>query len=81
AYAKGGALETVVGPDDPQGRPATGVFFHRQDEAALLAALEELESGRVGFDPAALAAHAAGFATPVFTRRILEFLVQALAGR
>ncbi len=81
AYAKGGALETVVGPDDPQGRPATGVFFHRQDEAALLAALEDLESGRVGFDPAALATHAAGFDTPVFTRRILEFLAQALASR
>jgi len=81
AYARGGALETVVGPDDPRGRPATGVFFARQTESDLLAALEELESGRVGFDPAALAAHAAGFATPVFTRRILDFLAQTLAGR
>ena len=81
AYARGGALETVVGPDDPQGRPATGVFFARQAEEDLLAALEALESGRVAFDPRALTAHAVGFDTGIFIDRMLAFLAQAMASR
>lgn len=80
AYAKGGALETVVGLDDPIGRPATGVFFHSQEASSLLAALEELEAGQGRFDPQALAAHAAGFDTGVFLERMAAYLAQALAG-
>ncbi len=81
AYAQGGALETVVGPDDPRGRPATGIFFARQTESDLLAALDRLESGGVVIDPAALAAHAASFDTAIFRERMLEFLTQVMAGR
>ena len=80
AYAKGGALETVVAPDDPAGRPATGIFFNRQDAGALLAALEEFEAALERFDPQALAAHAAGFDTEVFIEKITAYLAQALAG-
>lgn len=81
AYAQGGALETVVGPGDPRGRPATGIFFARQTESDLLAALDRLESGGVVIDPAALAAHAASFDTAIFRERMLEFLTQVMAGR
>ena len=79
AYAKGGALETVVGPDDPEGRPPTGRFFHQQEARSLAAALEELEAGLAGFDPQALAAHAAGFDTGVFMQKMAAYLARVLA--
>ncbi|MCB2190739.1 MAG: glycosyltransferase [Deltaproteobacteria bacterium] len=79
AYAKGGALETVVGLDDPEGLPPTGVFFDRQEPEALAAALDQLEANLDRFAPQALAEHAAGFDTKVFTRKMRDFLAQTLA--
>jgi glycosyltransferase involved in cell wall biosynthesis len=81
AYAKGGALETVVGPDDPQGRAPTGLFFEKQEVGSLLAALDELEAGLEQFQPRALAEHAAGFDTRVFMERMAAFLAEALSSR
>jgi glycosyltransferase involved in cell wall biosynthesis len=78
AYARGGALETVVPQGDPQGRAATGAFFDEQSVPALVAALEELETALAGFDPQALAAHAAGFDTSVFEERLAAFLARTL---
>ncbi len=79
AWARGGALETVVGPDDPQGRPATGRFFARQELEDILAAMDELEAGLDGHDPQALAAHARGFDTSVFMERMRSHLARAMA--
>lgn len=79
ALARGGALETVVGFDDPGGRPPTGVFFGEQTEAALAAALDGLERRLDAFDPRALADHAAGFDTRVFERRLARRLREILA--
>lgn len=81
AFARGGALETVVGLDDPQGRPPTGVFFPRQNEDALVAALEELEDSLERFDPWALRTHAESFDTAVFLERMSGFLQGVLARR
>jgi glycosyltransferase involved in cell wall biosynthesis len=78
AFGQGGVLETVVGLDDPAGRPPTGVFFARQDEPALMEALDLLEARMASFDPQALAAHAATFDTAVFMDRMAEFLLTAL---
>jgi glycosyltransferase involved in cell wall biosynthesis len=78
AYARGGALETVVPPGDPQGRLATGAFFDQQSVPALVAAMEKLEDGLADFDSQALAAHAAGFDTSVFEARLASFLARAL---
>jgi glycosyltransferase involved in cell wall biosynthesis len=78
AFGQGGVLETVIGLDDPAGRPPTGVFFARQDEAALVAALDALEANLERFDPQALVAHAATFDTAVFMSRMAEFLLRAL---
>ncbi|MBI5522660.1 MAG: glycosyltransferase [Desulfarculus sp.] len=80
AYGRGGALETVVPPGDPQGRPATGRFFFEQSAPALAAALLELEEGLGSFGPKALAAHAAGFDTRLFEQRLAAFLLGALEG-
>lgn len=78
AFAKGGALETVVGLDDPQGRPATGVFFAEQTPESLLAALDELETRQGEFDPAALAQHAAAFSEERFRGQIQDYLTELL---
>ncbi len=79
AYARGGALETVVGLDDPQGRAPTGLFFHHQQAGALLAAMDELEAGLERFDPSALATHAAGFDTARFMERLAAHLASLMA--
>jgi len=81
ALGRGGALETVVGPGDPQSRAATGRFFATQDAEALAAALIDLEAELDSFDPAALVRHAAGFDTALFLERMAAFLSKALAER
>ncbi len=80
AFGRGGALETVIGPDDAGGRPPTGVFFDRQDEHSLLLALERLEERLESFDPQALAEHARSFDTRVFSARVAAFLLAVLGG-
>lgn len=74
AFASGGVLETVVGPNDSSKRPPTGVFFKEQSPASLLAALDELERTMERFDPTALASHAATFDTKVFEHRMKDYL-------
>ncbi|MCB2226000.1 MAG: glycosyltransferase [Desulfarculaceae bacterium] len=74
AFARGGALETVVGPGDPAGRAPTGLFFHHQHAGALLAAMQELEAMLERFDPQALADHAASFDTAHFMERLAAHL-------
>lgn len=81
AFGQGGALETVVPPDDPQGRPPTGRFFSEQQVGALSAALDALEAEPHLYAPQALAAHAASFDTSLFEQRIAQFLTQALEDR
>jgi glycosyltransferase involved in cell wall biosynthesis len=54
AFARGGALETVV-----DGK--TGLFFHEQTVEALSAALARFEVDNSMFDPATLRAHAMSF--------------------
>ncbi|MFH1060894.1 MAG: glycosyltransferase [Pseudomonadota bacterium] len=79
AYGRGGALETVVAPDDPAGRPATGLFFAEQEADALTAAMDALEADFAGFAPQNLAAHAAGFGRARFEARMADFLARTLA--
>lgn len=74
ALGRGGALETVVGPDDPAGRAPTGRFFKEQELDAVISAMQELEGELDRFDPQALARHAAGFDTAVFLQRMAGFL-------
>jgi len=50
AYARGGALETVVGPSDPN---PTGLFFDTQTLKALVAAVQRFETRSDEFRPEA----------------------------
>ena len=78
AFGRGGALETVVGIDDPPKRPATGIFFYEQTEQDLLKAMHRMESMAESFDGQALAARAARFDTSIFIKHISSYLQEVM---
>lgn len=78
AFGRGGALETVVPLDDPEGRAPTGVFFAEQTPESLAQGMVALEAGLQRFEPAKLAEHAASFDTARFMERIKESLAGVL---
>ncbi len=80
ALGRGGALETVVGLDDPAGRPPTGVFFERQEAEDLAAAMDRLEAAADAFEPAALVRRAARFSGQVFLDRVCKYLSEVANG-
>lgn len=71
AYAKGGALETVV--DSPQLR--TGVLFPEQSVESLLQAIRRFKE--TTFSPHQLRAHALSFDREVYKRKMLDFIISA----
>jgi glycosyltransferase involved in cell wall biosynthesis len=73
ALARGGALETMVGLDDPAG-PPTAVFFAEQTVDALAAAMQAFETAAHRFEPRALRARAAAFDRPLFKDRVREWI-------
>lgn len=72
AFAKGGALETVV-----DGR--TGLFFNDQSADAVIDAIERFEAVQDTFCPDVLQAHARTFDTAVFRTRMAELIDALLA--
>jgi glycosyltransferase involved in cell wall biosynthesis len=70
AFGHGGACETVVPLGGSEGRAPTGVWFDEQTPQALAAAVARLESHSDAFDPAAIRAHAEGFANTRFRREM-----------
>ena len=70
AYAKGGALETVLDA-------TTGLFFHEQTPEALADAIRRSDS--VAWSPAAIRAHAETFAIPRFLDAIREQIALTLS--
>jgi glycosyltransferase involved in cell wall biosynthesis len=75
AFARGGATETVV-----DGK--TGLFFREQSAASLGDAILAYEALAETFEPAAIRAHALGFAKSRFLSQFSEFVGEALdAGR
>lgn len=83
AYAKGGALETVIGVDgnrpdgDSRTRP-TGVFFHEPTAGALVDAVRRFESLR--FEVDALRANARRFEVRLFHERMREQVERLVEG-
>lgn len=67
AYAKGGALETVVDGE-------TGLFFHEQTPEALADAMTRFEGGVGDFQQDKIQAHAASFDVSIFKARLAELL-------
>jgi glycosyltransferase involved in cell wall biosynthesis len=72
AYAKGGALETVVDG-------VSGCLFHEQSVAALRAAVQRIEAGELRFDPIALRRHAMAFDADRFKREMAQAIATAAA--
>ncbi len=70
AYGAGGVLETVVADK-------TGIFFAKQEVAALIEALACFET--LSFDRQTIKAHAETFGVAVFQQRILAFVQEKLA--
>jgi len=73
AFAKGGALETVVDG-------STGLFFHAQTTDSMVDAIERFEAIESSFHPDVLQAHAASFDTAVFKAKLGK-LIASLAGQ
>ena len=67
AYARGGALETVV-----DGR--TGLLFHEQTTESMADAIRRFEAAEPSFDAQALRTHARSFDTAVFRARMAELI-------
>lgn len=79
AYAKGGALETIVPLQDsclPGQAGPTGVFFREQTKASLNAAIEVLEKNMEKFGSRSLHEHAMNFDRPVFKEKIKEAILE-----
>lgn len=67
AYAKGGAMETVV-----DGK--TGIHFHEHSIDALKASILRIELGKINFDSSEIRQHAEKFDTKIFKKNFLLFL-------
>ena len=68
AFAKGGALETVV-------EGVTGLYFHEQSPAAIANAVLDFETlPDDAFDPAVLRAHAQTFSTANFREQFRDYV-------
>jgi glycosyltransferase involved in cell wall biosynthesis len=70
AYARGGALETVV--ERPGLR--TGVLFQEQTVESLIAALAKLDT--LAFDPAAMHTFALGFDREIYKRKMQGYILR-----
>jgi glycosyltransferase involved in cell wall biosynthesis len=73
ALGRGGALETMIGLDDPV-QPPTAVFFGEQTVDAVVAAMRTFEATESRFDPIALRARAEMFDRARFKERVSEYV-------
>jgi glycosyltransferase involved in cell wall biosynthesis len=73
AFAKGGALETVVG----DGNSPTGVFFYDQTIEALAEAIKS--HLKIKFDPYTIRRHAEKFDRKEFKRQIEEYIKKKIS--
>ena len=71
AYADGGLMETVV-------EGITGIFFRRQDVAAINDAIVNFEARSADFDPQAIVAHAQRFCRQRFLEQMAAFMQEKL---
>jgi glycosyltransferase involved in cell wall biosynthesis len=70
AFGKGGALETIFGPDNPN---PTGIFFKDQNSSSLLETLGYFEQIENKFSPDACRENAMRFSTNNFTKNIQSY--------
>ncbi|HTO55172.1 MAG TPA: glycosyltransferase [Myxococcota bacterium] len=78
ALGKGGAAETVVGPNDPEGRAPTGLFFAEPTPESLERALRAFDELEPKLEPQAIRAHAARFSLENFRAGIAREIEKVL---
>jgi len=78
AFGRGGAAETVVGPNDPSGRAATGVFFTEPTPDALANAVRAFTDLEPKLDAAAPRANAERFSLERFREEFREAVAEVL---
>jgi glycosyltransferase involved in cell wall biosynthesis len=78
AYGKGGALETVIPPGEPE---PTGIHFAEQTVPSLRAAVAEFERSSHSFTPQACRQNAERFSAAVFRRRFMVEVMRTLAAQ
>ncbi|WP_298354302.1 glycosyltransferase family 4 protein [Rhodoblastus sp.] len=76
AFGRGGALETVAPPESD--RP-TGLFFDRQSEEAIVAAVRRFEAEAARFTPQACRANAERFSREAFRARFKAIVDKEMA--
>lgn len=78
AYGAGGSLETVRGLDS--GEDPTGIYFAEQTVESVMDGILRFEAAETAgrFDPAVARRWAGEFATPVFLRRMREFVLEKM---
>ncbi len=81
AYAKGGALETVVPLEPGSLKKPTGVFFHEQSPKALAEAIEALEKNISGFEAEEIRKNALRFDRKVFKNKIRDYIEAKVEAR
>ncbi len=72
AFARGGALETVIEQNEKNGKQSTGLFFYRQTEADLIAAVRKFQ--HLEWEPEFIANHARKFDRSIFQEKITTFI-------
>jgi glycosyltransferase involved in cell wall biosynthesis len=82
AYAKGGALETVIGysqNNSSEPEACTGLFFPSQSVESTIEAIQMFESIEARFDPRLIRAQAERFDLPRFRAEMQAFITEKLA--
>jgi len=77
AYAKGGALETVI-PLNSRNQKPTGVFFNKQTPETLISAIESFERNKDKFIPDGIRQNSLKFARCIFKQNIKEYIERKL---
>ncbi len=77
AFARGGALETVVGYDGTNEKQCSGMFFNRQTTESLTSAIEDFEN--LNCDAGFINEHAQKFNRGRFKNKITDFVNQKVS--
>jgi len=77
AYARGGALETIINVDNSQGKKGTGLFFYQQNLEDLIDAIRRSDS--IVWDSNFIYHHAMKFDREQFKNKLQEFIQEKTA--
>ena len=79
AYGRGGALETVIGPDESGDlASASGIFFHEQTVESLSEAITRFEETEKSFSPEFIRASSQRFSLERFKEEFIKFAADRL---